>query len=90
MTRRRGSLKDVLNDYKDYPGLVVSWVIFGPSGREERPETGGVLRYYTQCDPQPESFFKVVANTFYVDYAGRHPHNVMYKCAPALCAHARL
>ena len=38
-------MKEVLNDCKDHPdpGLVMSWVIFGPSGREERPETGGVI-----------------------------------------------
>lgn len=75
------ALKDLLDEFKHTCGLGVPWIKVGPSGREERPASGGVLPYYGQCQPSPERFIKSVVNAFYVDDVTMHPHNFECRCA---------
>lgn len=81
----RQTLKQMLDEFKYFPGLVVNWVIFGPGGRETRPEHGGVLRHYTRCRQQPWATFKTIANTFFTEDVSWHPHNLIYQCPPSSC-----
>ena len=75
------TLSSLLEQYNEYPALAVNWVIFGPNGRARRPPGGGVLRWYTQCNPTPNAHIKVIANSRHVDTViSPHPHNVYYKC----------
>ena len=75
------SLKSLLSEYNDYPGLSVNWIMFGASGRQERPPGGGALRWYSQCTPKPNPHIKTIVNTNHVEPAQRwpHPHNMYYK-----------
>ena len=52
-------LHEFLDGYKHDGGLAVHMVLVGPSGRETRPATGGVLPYYSQCGSEPERMVKV-------------------------------
>lgn len=45
---RSATVTQVLEDYKDFGGLVLNWMIFGSNGHLARPP-GGVLRNYNQC-----------------------------------------
>ena len=78
---RSRSLASVLDEFKYFPGLGVHWVMFGPSGRESRPEGGGVLRHYTSCYQAPDKWVKTIVNTFYVTGAAIHPHGSEFRCA---------
>lgn len=83
------TLKGLLREFKDYPGLVVNWIMFGSNGRMSRPPEGGTLRWYTQCNPKPNAHVKVIANTCCVaNLPMPTPHNVYYKCVahPAAAA----
>ena len=77
------SLKSLLSEYSEYPALAVNWIMFGASGRRERPSDGGALRWYSQCTPTPHPTIKTIVNTKHVEPATRwpHPHNMYYKCA---------
>ena len=78
---RSRSLASVLDEYKYFPGLAVHWVMFGPDGREKRPEGGGVLRHYKSCKPSPETWIKTIVNSYYVAGAADHPHGSEFWCA---------
>jgi len=88
-----GGLKALLNDYKEHAGLAVHWVFVGPSGRETRAPTGGVLRDYTLCVREPTERVKTIVNTWFLAGTSVHPHNHAYRCvpcaqpAPPLAAH---
>ena len=75
------TFKEVLDKYKFFPGLGLHWVIMGPSGRETRPDKGGVLEHYKRCNKDPAQTVKMVANTFYIAHVATHPHNFEYWCA---------
>eukprot|EP00892_Ulva_mutabilis_P000949 jgi/Ulvmu1/10855/UM007_0029.1 len=72
-------LPDFLDEYKQYPGLSVHWVLVGPSGRRNRPESGGVLRHYTQCAGKARRMVKTIANTFFLTNIATHPHNFEFR-----------
>lgn len=82
--RSNSSLKGLLDRFKFFPGLSVSWVYFGPNGREERPAGGGVLRHYTRCEGGPDSkvgTLKTIGNTFFIAGLPLHnPHNMFFRC----------
>ena len=83
---REKTLKKLLDEFKLEPGLVAHWVVFGPNGREKRPEQGGVLRHYTRCTlghHRQGARVKSIVNTFFVEHAATHPHNFQYRCAHA-------
>lgn len=75
------TLKEFLNDYKNEPGLVLHWVIVGPSHQENRPQEGGVLRAYRECQLQPSPVVKSIANTFMLANMASNPHTFEYRCA---------
>ena len=77
-------IHEFLDDFKDEPGLSVNWIWVGPSGRETRPEGGGVLRHYDQCAPEPTDRFKTIVNTWWLEGTSQHPHNCVFRCAVAL------
>lgn len=81
MLHRNMSLKEVLNDYKDYPAVSINWVSFGSAGRASRPAEGGVLRWYTHCDPEPKDNLKTIVNSYYLLSLDGHPHNFYYRYA---------
>lgn len=83
---RSGSLPEFLDEYKFFPGLAVHWILFGPSGRETRPQAGGVLEHYKRCRPTPSGHIKIIANTFYVSDVTAHPHNMHFRCSLTVSA----
>lgn len=80
---RTETLAEVLDEYKQFPGLGVHWVMFGPSDRRTRPKGGGVLRHYTRCMKKPHLHVKMIVNTFYVAHIAAHPHNFEFRREPA-------
>lgn len=76
-------MKAVLDEFRMFPGLSVHWILFGPSGRADRPATGGVLRHYTRCRKSSNLNVKTIANSFFVANIGTHPHGVKYRCDAA-------
>ena len=74
-------LPDFLNEYKDFAGLSVHWVIVGPSGQDRRPTAGGVLRNYSHCAATASPWIKTIANTFFLSNIAYHPHNFEFRCA---------
>lgn len=80
ITCRGKSIKDLLDDYRGYPGVSVHWIIFGSGEREKRPVEGGVLRWYLQCRQQPERFIKTIASSYHLLSFDLHPHNFFYRC----------
>ena len=71
-----------LDAYRQYPGLSVHWVLVGPSGRRNRPATGGVLRHYPQCAGTGHAIVKTIANTYFLANVAAHPHNFEFRHAP--------
>ncbi len=43
------NLERLLSEHKDYPGIMLSWMLYGANGRVERP-TGGVIESYPKAD----------------------------------------
>jgi hypothetical protein len=79
-------LKSFLAEYQQYPAIGINWISFGPNGRQKRPPKPGVLRWYTQCHPEPNKHIKVIANTRWIATIGSyHPHNFWYKYALVTC-----
>jgi hypothetical protein len=79
-------LKAFLAEFEEYPAIGVNWVMFGSNGRQKRPPKPGSLRWYTQCQPEPNHHIKTIANTRWVEpITPFHPHNFYYKYAPATC-----
>lgn len=76
------TLKEILDEFKFYPALLVHWILVGPSNRKTRPERGGVLQHYQRCMKQPRPVVKAIANSFYTESVTWHPHNMVYRCAP--------
>ena len=72
----------MLDDYRLFAGLVVHWVLVGPSHRETRPEHGGVLRHYTRCGKVAQSTVKTITNTYFLESVDLHPHNFKFVCVP--------
>lgn len=72
-------LKGFLDQYKMESGLVVNWIMVGPSGRKTRPEEGGVLKYYDQCVSKADRHIKTIANTWFLDGVATHPHNFHFR-----------
>jgi hypothetical protein len=77
---KKKKLKGLLNEYKTFGGLSVHWIVVGPSGRETRPRTGGVLPYYKKCHTEVHPAVKTIANTWYLSGICVHPHNVQSRC----------
>jgi hypothetical protein len=77
-------LRAFLDRYRHTAAVVMHWIMVGPSGKETRPVGGGVLRHYTQCITRIDERFKTVANTYWIDGVGRHPHNMWYRCEQRL------
>ena len=50
----RGDMREQLMAYAAYPGVIVSWLLFGPNGHDRRPE-GLVMDRYTTRVPSPDS-----------------------------------
>jgi hypothetical protein len=85
---RNDTLQEMLDDYKEYAGLSVHWVIVGPSNRLTRPESGGVLKHYTECSGKGRHIVKTIANTYFLENISTHPHNFQFRCAdtePCAC-----
>jgi hypothetical protein len=84
------SLKALLSEYKLHAGLSISWVLFGPNGRETRPSEGGVLKDSGKCYIPRTAAFKTIANSCFLEGVTVHPHNFMYRCAFDDSAHCKL
>jgi hypothetical protein len=80
---REGTLKEFLEGYKFEAALVMHWIIVGPSGRETRPQRGGLLRHYQQCRKVAARVVKSIANTYFLANIAGNPHTLEYRCAPA-------
>lgn len=83
MYREGVTLKEFLEGFRYQAGLVVQWIMMGSSGREHRPEHGGVLRHYQHCDKKVNIFMKTIANTWFLANHCENVHNVEYRCAHA-------
>lgn len=79
------NLKGLLEQYKEFPGLSVQWIMVGPSDREERPPHGGALRHYDRCKAFPHEHVKTIVNSYFV-LDVLHPHNQRYRYAVFYCA----
>lgn len=78
---RAADISTFLQQYEQYGGLAVNWVIFGSSGHTVRPR-GGVLVNYHTCLPlshEQNTHVKVIANTKYLMTVGDDPHRVYYQ-----------
>ena len=76
---RNQTLKQVLDDYRFFPGIGVHWIFMGPNQRLTRPDEGGVLRHYTKCQPVAAVTVKMIANMFFVkSHSG--PRNFVFRC----------
>jgi hypothetical protein len=84
--RREVHLKELLDEFKFFPGLAVHWVFVGPSGHDARPAAGGVLRGYGRCACAADVTVKTIVNSFYAANIARHPHNIEFRCADAMVA----
>lgn len=82
------SLAALLDTFKMFPGLSVHWVMVGPSSRETRPAEGGVLQHYAMCEGTASSGTKIIANTYYIEQATGHPHNIEFRCDSSLVLNA--
>ena len=80
--RPEQKLPDFLDEYKEFAGLSVHWVIVGPSGQDRRPESGSVMRTYDHCAAAPSPWIKTIANTFFLTNIAYHPHNFEFRCGP--------
>lgn len=84
---RNETLGELLQDFKEYAGLSVHWVIVGSSGRETRPAAGGVLQSYGTCAGEGRHVVKTIANTRFLENVATHPHNFEFRYAAAgFCA----
>lgn len=81
---RNSTLEDVLNKYKFLPGLAVHLLNMGSSGRSKRPQRGGVLRLYRQCNPHASPTIKTIANTYFLANIAPHSHNLEFRCAASI------
>jgi hypothetical protein len=79
MVCRNETLKELLEDYREFAGLSVHWVVVGSDGRETRPTTGGVLQSYSQCAGQGRHIVKTIANTYFLRNVATHPHNFEFR-----------
>ena len=69
-----------MQQYNQYGGLAINWMVFGSSGHMQRPK-GGVLVNYKQCLPDQQEqnqHVKVIANTAHLMTVGDDPHRVYY------------
>lgn len=78
--KRALDLCDALKDYEDYGGLVINWLMFGPSGRTVKPDCLQVEAYQTRnrVDSEVNAHVKVIVRperTLRV----RDPHSYIYK-----------
>ena len=74
-------IQEVLQDYKEYPGLGVNWVLYDSNGHIKKPK-GGVLENYTRCHrnfrKEKRSHIKsIVQPTSVIKFT--HPHYAIYK-----------
>lgn len=69
------SIFEIVNQYEEYGGLCMNWMLIGSNGHIKRPE-GGVLQNYNQC--KPNFHIKTIVNTKKVESANIHPHNFNY------------
>ena len=76
---RTKGLKKFLARYKSFGGVSAHWIVVGPSDRDTRPATGGVLPYYQKCHLQPHPAVKTIANTWYISGVCVHPHNLQFR-----------
>ena len=60
------------------------WVIVGPSHQESRPQEGGVLRNYRECQTQPSVVVKSIVNTYHLANMASNPHTFEYRCGLCL------
>lgn len=72
-----------MDNYKDNAALSVHWIWVGPDGRTTRPDTGGVLPYYTMCSEEADRHVKTIVNTYFLEGVDIHPHNFRYRCVTA-------
>lgn len=79
-SNRVRDINTFMQQYEQYGGLAVNWIIFGSSGHKSRPH-GGVLVNYHACLPDQQeqnTHVKVIANTQYLMTVGDDPHRVYY------------
>lgn len=70
------TLLSILENYRNFGGLTLNWMVFGTSGHVQRP-SGGVLANYFKC--HPHRLVKTIVNTMFVKDIGGTPHNFVYK-----------
>lgn len=78
--RRSVTLKQLLDEFKDKPGLNVHWMTFGSNGRETRPPRGGALRAYTSCSGVVQKTGKIIANMYFMIGPASNPHTMRFVC----------
>lgn len=52
-------LPEILENYKQFPGVVASWMYFGSSGHNARP-SGLVIESFTRCEGKPDAHIKTI------------------------------
>lgn len=75
--RGRSSIPEVLHKYSRFGGLTLSWIYFGSSGHQRRPNREGVISNYHKCIP--DFHIKTIVNTKYVIGPSGEPHSFRYK-----------
>lgn len=73
-------IKETLKEYEDYPGLGISWRIFGSSGIKEQTPMPQREKFtqHTTPDYPPNQHIKSIVNPFVTESPDHNPHSFIY------------
>lgn len=73
-------IKETLKEYEEFPGLGISWRMFGSSGLKERTPVGQREKFtqHTTPDYSPNQHIKSIVNPFVATGTASNPHAFNY------------
>jgi hypothetical protein len=78
--KKTDSVPDILDQFEEFGGLQVNWVLFGSNGHEKRPE-GLVIENYTKASTsayKENLHTKAIVQPQFTMGAGGNPHHFTY------------
>lgn len=78
---KEDNIKKLLQDYEQYPGVVVNWLVFGSSGYDKKPE-GLVIEKYNlrgHLSFKENNVIKSIVQPKLTISTSLNPHNFIYK-----------
>lgn len=75
-----GDIKDTLKEYTDFPGLGISWRVFGSSEIKEKTSIEQRMKFtqYTTPDFPVNKHIKSIVNPFLAERTAGNPHSFVY------------